>query len=121
MTFAEQHSQDGRLAAEISNAIVGLIREYTGRGPTQARTTIDGNLVVCLVQDALTKGERALAARGREDDVRGLRRSFQDAMRPDAAATIEELTGRRVVGFMSDNHIDPDLGIEAFVLEQAAD
>ena len=25
--------------------------------------------------------------------------------------------GRKVVGFMSDNHIDPDLAVEVFVLE----
>ena len=38
-------------------------------------------------------------------------------MRAEASAAIEELTGRRVIGFMSDNHADPDLAIEAFVLE----
>jgi uncharacterized protein YbcI len=30
---------------------------------------------------------------------------------------VEELTGRTVVGFMSDNHANPDLGVEVFVLE----
>jgi uncharacterized protein YbcI len=30
---------------------------------------------------------------------------------------IEELTGRKVIGFMSDNHLDPDLAVEVFVLE----
>jgi uncharacterized protein YbcI len=34
---------------------------------------------------------------------------------------IEELTGRKVVGFMSDSHIDPDLAVEVFVLEHLAD
>ena len=34
-----------------------------------------------------------------------------------AAATIEKLTGRTVVGFMSDNHIDPDIAVEVFILE----
>lgn len=34
------------LSLTISNAIVGLMREYTGRGPTKARTTLRDNLVV---------------------------------------------------------------------------
>lgn len=34
---------------------------------------------------------------------------------------IEELLGRRVIGFMSDNHLDPDLAAELFVLEPADD
>ena len=35
-------------------------------------------------------------------------------------AEIEALTGRKVVGFMSDNHVDPDLAVEVFVLEPPA-
>jgi hypothetical protein len=30
----------GTLHMAISNAVVGLLREYTGRGPTKSRTTI---------------------------------------------------------------------------------
>ena len=42
-------------------------------------------------------------------------------METDLSREIEELTGRKVVGFMSDNHIDPDLAVEVFVLEPRAD
>ena len=38
-------------------------------------------------------------------------------MQADVRREIEELTGRKVIGFMSDNHIDPDLAVEVFVLE----
>jgi uncharacterized protein YbcI len=38
-------------------------------------------------------------------------------MEEDISREIEELTGRKVIGFMSDNHIDPDLAVEVFVLE----
>jgi uncharacterized protein YbcI len=42
--------------------------------------------------------------------------------RPPARVSreIEELTGRKVIGFMSDNHVDPDLAVEVFVLEPSA-
>lgn len=105
------------LAADISNLIVRLMAEYTGRGPTKARTTINGDLIAVLLRDTLTKGERQLVALGKLDSVMTMRRAFQSAMQEEASAAIEELVGRKVIGFMSDNHADPDLAIEVFVLE----
>jgi uncharacterized protein YbcI len=115
-------SQDGRsdqssVPAAISNAIRQLVADYTGRGPTRARTTIRDNVVVVLLEDTLTKGERRLVAKGRDHRVIDYRREFQDAMRDDAIASVEQLTGRTVTAFMSANHIDPDLAAEVFVLE----
>jgi uncharacterized protein YbcI len=106
------------LHRDISRAIVRLTHEYTGRGPTKSRTTINGTLIVCLLEDTLTKGERVLAEKGNPDAVLGMRHQFQKAMRDDAIAEIERLTGRRVVSFMSTNHIDPDLAAEVFVLDE---
>jgi uncharacterized protein YbcI len=39
-------------------------------------------------------------------------------LREDAIASIEKLTGRKVIAFMSASHIDPDLAAELFVLER---
>ncbi len=107
----------GSLASAISNSVRQLVAEYTGRGPTRARTSIRDNLVVVLLEDTLTKGERRLVAKGRDIRVLDYRAEFQAAMREDAIASIEELTGRKVTAFMSANHIDPDLAAELFVLE----
>ena len=41
-------------------------------------------------------------------------------MKADVSHEIEELTGGQVIGFVSDNHIDPDLAVEVFVLEPLA-
>ncbi len=106
----------GVLAAAISNGMVGLMHRYTGRGPVRARTTIDENLVVCVLGDALTKAEQQLVEAGREKVVLRGRRAIQGALAEDAINMVEGLTGRDVVAFMSNNHIDPDLGIETFVL-----
>ena len=38
-------------------------------------------------------------------------------MRQEQVASVEDLTGRTVMAFMSANHIDPDIGVETFVLE----
>jgi uncharacterized protein YbcI len=48
----------GSLSAAISRLIVRLFAEYTGRGPTKARTTIRDNVVVCIAEDNMTKAER---------------------------------------------------------------
>jgi uncharacterized protein YbcI len=101
----------------ISNALVRLLAEYTGRGATQVRTFIDADLVATLFGDALTKAERTLVAAGQADAVLDMRRRVQDIMRPQAVALVEQATGRKVLAFLSDNHIDPDFAIEAFVLE----
>ena len=40
-------------------------------------------------------------------------------MRSDLVAAVERLTERKVIAFMSDNHIDPDVGTETFLLQPA--
>ncbi len=109
--------QGGSAAAAISTGAVKLLQEYTGRGPTKARTTISDSSVMILLGDVLTKGERKLAETGKGDHVLATRQQFQRVMRDDLVALVEGTLGRKVVAFMSDNHIDPDVAAEVFVLE----
>jgi uncharacterized protein YbcI len=115
-----QHERSTSANAQISRAHVRLFHEYTGRGPTESRTTIDRSLVVCFLSDLLTKGERSLIAAGKSAAVMEMRRSFQEAMREDLQAEVERVTGRKVVAFMSANHLDPDHAVEAYVLDRPA-
>ena len=108
---------DGELSAALSNAIVALMAEYTGRGPTQSKTYVNENLITCIMHDSLTKGERSLVADGKEHAVLEMRRAYQETMRPELIAIVERLTGRKVAAFMSANHVDPDVAVETFVLE----
>jgi uncharacterized protein YbcI len=113
----EDRPQTGSLSLAISNAIVGMLRDYTGRGPTRARTTIRDNIVLVMLEQTLTKGEQSLVAKGRTDKVLEIRHEFQNAMREESSLKIAELTGRNVLAFLSANHIDPDLGAEIFMLD----
>jgi uncharacterized protein YbcI len=108
---------DGRTSAAISTAAVHLLHEYTGRGPTKARTTISENLVVIILADSMTKAEMSLVADGKDDIVLRVRSEFQETMREDLVHAVEANTGRRVMAFMSANHVDPDMAAEVFVLE----
>jgi uncharacterized protein YbcI len=49
-----------------------------------------------------------------------IRTAYQESMAQEAIGIVEELSGRRVTAFMSNNHIDPDLAVEIFVLRQAS-
>jgi uncharacterized protein YbcI len=112
--------RNGELGAAISTAVVHMLAERTGRGPTKAKTTFGTNGVFVVLEDTLTKGERTLVEAGEEAAVLDTRSLWQRVMRLEMSDKVEELTGRKVVGFMSDNHIDPDLAVEVFVLEPEA-
>ncbi len=103
----------------ISTAAVQLIHEYTGRGPTKAKTLIAEDLVTIVLADTLTTAEQKLVDNGLADRVLQLRHDYQVTMREDLVAIVERQLGRRVIAFMSQNHIDPDLAVEVFVLEPA--
>ncbi|HEX8159548.1 MAG TPA: Na-translocating system protein MpsC family protein [Solirubrobacteraceae bacterium] len=109
----------GSMAAAISNAVVGLLHDYTGRGPTHARTTIGPDAIVVTLRDSLTKAERTLAYRGQEVEVLAMRRAFQDTMRDDLITAVEALSGRTVEAFLSDNLHDPDVAVEIFLMESS--
>ena len=116
-TDGSSRDDQGRIAAAISTAVVHVFSEHTGRGPTRARTTIDGTTVVVILQDSMTKAERSLVEAGKDADVLHLRRSFQETMRADLVAVVEQLTASRVNVFMSANHIAPDAAAEIFLLD----
>ena len=116
----------------LGDALAGLARDpavarrhrelasTTGRGPTQAKTTLGENAVFVVLRDTLTRGERNLVDAGESDAVLDLRRRWLNVMRSSCSRKIEDLTGRKVVGFMSDNHIEPDIAVEVFILEALA-
>ena len=118
---SEPNRSDGEIAAAISNSVVRTLSRTTGRGPTKAKATLGANAVFVVLQDTLTTGERTLADAGEGEAVLDLRRRWQRVMQAEMSGEIERLTGRKVVGFMSDNHIDPDLAVEVFVLEPLPD
>ncbi len=105
--------------ARISTHVVRAMSEYTGRGPTKARTHISDDVVTCVLQDTLTKGERSLVSDDLDELVLTTRKAFQGTMRHDLIDGVETILGRKVIAFMSDNHIDPDVAVEVFVLAPA--
>jgi uncharacterized protein YbcI len=104
-------------SANISTRAVQLLHDYTGRGPTKARTVINHDSVMIILADILTRGERKLVETGKAERVLELRHDYQTVMRDDLIGLVESELDRKVIAFMSDNHIDPDMAVEVFVLE----
>jgi len=114
--FQSLHGTHGDILTAISDGMVALLKEYYGRGPTQAKTYYQDDLVVCLLRGGFTRVEQTLLDGGRGHAVIQQRIEFQEVMRERFEAVIEHATGRHVIGFMSGNQQDPDMICEVFVL-----
>jgi uncharacterized protein YbcI len=107
-------------ASAIGNAITRLHREHYGRGATTTRTIFQRNHVIAFLEDIYTPVERTLIEAGQNEDVKHTRQVFQMAMRQRFSDAVEEITGRKVIQFMSQVSFDPDMAAEIFVLEPGA-
>jgi uncharacterized protein YbcI len=110
-----------RQAAAIGTAITRLHREHYGRGATTTRTIYERNYVVAFLEDIYTPVERTLLKDGRHEAVKEMRQLFQMAMQREFSAAVEEITGRKVIQFMSQVSFDPDMAAEIFVLDPLGD
>ena len=63
-------------------------RSSTWNGPAHAIAVQDGNVVVAVMHNVLTKAEKALAINGREGEVAELRHLFQNGRKPTFAAPL---------------------------------
>lgn len=108
----------GELNAAIARAVVRYFATHLDRGPSKAHAFYHDNIIVVVLEDVLTRGQRNVAAAGGTDAVLGLKRATQDFVRPYLRSTIERLTGTKVRAFMSTNHVDPALAAELFVLDR---
>lgn len=122
---AESRVSGGQLLAAISTGIVKLIREHYGRGPIKAKTYALDDLVVCVLRGSgFTPLEQTMmdsgqpAASGR---VVAMREEFQTLMADHYKELIERLTGRRVLAFLSQAHVDPDITLEVFFIDGPLD
>lgn len=98
--------------------MVAIYKEFLGRGPTSATTTITDGFVTTICRDSLTKAEQRLIERGSKELVRTMRRQFQAAMSDDMINLVEETLGRKATAFLSDHDVDQDVAIETIVLEE---
>jgi uncharacterized protein YbcI len=107
----------GQLLAEITDQLVKMIRDHYGRGPIRAKTYVLDNLIVCVLSDGFIALERTMMEGGEPDRVVDMRRDFERLMKTHYTKMIEQLTGRKVLAFLSQAHVEPDLGVEMFLMD----
>ena len=111
------HVGFGEQLGDISDALVQLYKDCYGKGPTKARTYMDGDLVVCLLQGGFLQGEKALRDAGRGEAVRDNRGALQEVLRQRFIDTIEGITKRKVITFISGVDVQTETNAELFMLE----
>lgn len=118
MTASQVPLSGGELLSAISNSIVGLLPEHYGRGPTRAKTYVLDDLLVCVMRNGFTAIEQTMMKGGQRERVVELRQDFQVLMERRYKEEVERLSGCRVVAFLSQAHVEPDLTIEMFLMDR---
>jgi uncharacterized protein YbcI len=108
---------EGSVRAALANAMVGMKKQFYGRGPTAAKAWILDDYVFVALEGGLTRNEETMLADGKEDLVRAYRLSFQETMTSVVTQAVAEITGRRVLTYHSQIVFDPPRTFEVFVLE----
>lgn len=111
----------GELNAAVTRAVVRIHTAKLGRGPKKSFSFHNDNLVITVMQQAMTHAEQNLAANGQEAAVQEFRRLLQRTMATELEAAVEEVAGRRVIALLNDHHLDPDVSIQVFILDSALD
>jgi uncharacterized protein YbcI len=101
----------------ITDAMVALHVRYHHREPVTAKSLLlGGDLLACVMGGIYTDVEKTMIELQRTTIVQETRSAFQNAMQHKFIATVEGLSGRKVLAFISNHHVGPDMEIELFVL-----
>jgi uncharacterized protein YbcI len=105
------------LQAEVTKALVSLWTQYAGKAPTRAQTEIRGNVVTCVLVDAVGDFNMSMIAPQAGDTIRGEGKLTPAAYKRDAVAAIVSVTRQRVESFLSSHDRATDVATEVFTLE----
>jgi len=115
---SEDGAAKGALVSQLSREIVQLHVRFYGRGPTKARSYLQADYAVCILEEIFTTAERTLIDAGSGEHVHETRRKFQAAVKSEFIAIVERVTGRRVRSFLSQVDIDSNMSVDVFVFAE---
>jgi len=114
-----ERSDIGHQASEISREIVQLHARLYGRGPTRAKTYIQGEYALTILEEVFTHAEETLVRAGKADHVQSTRAEFQDIVEDEFISVVEAATGRTVRAFISQIHVGHGVVVEVFLFADA--
>jgi uncharacterized protein YbcI len=115
----EEHGSD--LLARISTEMVRAQKKYFGKGPESAKSYMLDDFLLIVMRGSQTIAEKTMVEFGREDEVRAFRQTFENEMTSRLTGMIEDLTGRKVLGYQSQFLFEPEVVIEIFFFDRAVD
>jgi uncharacterized protein YbcI len=105
------------LLAAVTEAMVAFHERYHHRKPGSAKSLMLGDdLLACVLGNVYTDVEKTLIEIQHTTIVQETRNAFQNAMQDKFINTVQELSGRQVLAFISNHHVGPDIEIELFLL-----
>jgi uncharacterized protein YbcI len=82
-----------------------------------AKTLLLGeDLLACVLGGVYTDVEKTMIEIQRVPMVQETRNAFQNAMQHKFINVIQRLSGRKVLAFISNHHVGPDIEVELFML-----
>jgi uncharacterized protein YbcI len=115
--MAQDHLDGDDLLAAVSASMGALHERYYGRAPASTKSQMMGDdLLACVLGGVYTEVEKTMIELQRTAIVQETRSAFQTAMQHKFISEVERLSGRRVLAFISNQHVGPDLEVELFVL-----
>jgi uncharacterized protein YbcI len=117
----DQPLQGDALLEAVSESMIALHKRYHHREPVSTKTRLmDDELLAVVMGGVYTEVEKTMIELERDALVRDTRSAFQIAMQDRFISEVERLSGRRVLTFISNSHVGPDLEIELFLLAPPA-
>ena len=105
------------LLVAVTDAMVALHKRYHQREPLSAKTQLlDGDLLACVLGGVYTEVEKTMIELQQTKIVHETRSAFQNAVQQRYISVVERLSGRRVLAFISNHHVGPDIEVELFLL-----
>ncbi|HEV2058823.1 MAG TPA: DUF2294 domain-containing protein [Solirubrobacteraceae bacterium] len=111
----------GDMLSRISTEMVRAQKKYFGKGPTSAKSYMLDDFLLIVMRENRTAAERTMVDFGRDDLVREFRQEFENEMTAKLEGMIEELTGRKILGYQSQILVKPDVVIEIFFFDRDAE
>ena len=105
------------MPAELTDALSSLWTRYAGKRPTRAGTHIRGNVVTCVLVDAVGDFDQRMIASQSQGPAGGVGELSQASYKREAVAAVVRLTRQRVASFVSSHDRDTDVATEVFTLE----
>ena len=112
----------GMIEAEVANAVVKFHKEQQGRGPTEVRAYLIGDMVLVRCNGILTPTEARLS--GTEDGrklIRSARQELRTINHTEIEETVASIVGCAVLRSYCDLNVTAEELIEVYILTSDVD